>query len=73
MGVNVKDTVLSSLFVPTAIGMEVNMAIPQERIYTIDDIYNLPEGTRAELIDGYIYYMAPPNTGHQRISFHQSM
>lgn len=44
------------------------MAIPQEKIYTIEDIYALPEGQRAELIDGQIYMMAPPNTNHQRIS-----
>lgn len=44
------------------------MPLPQERIYTIDDIYNLPEGTRAELIDGQIYYMAPPTRKHQRIA-----
>ncbi|MCD8132427.1 MAG: Uma2 family endonuclease [Clostridiales bacterium] len=37
--------------------------------YTIDDIYALPEGQRAELIRGQIYMMAPPNTIHQRISF----
>lgn len=36
--------------------------------YTIDDIYALPEGQRAELIDGVIYNMAPPNIKHQRIS-----
>ena len=35
--------------------------------YTIEDIYALPEGERAELIDGKIYYMAPPSTRHQRI------
>ena len=35
--------------------------------YTIDDIYALPEGERAELIDGQIYFMAPPSTRHQRI------
>ncbi|MFR4784889.1 MAG: hypothetical protein ACLUAR_20180 [Pilosibacter sp.] len=29
--------------------------------YTIDDIYDLPEGHRAELIDGQIYDMAPPS------------
>lgn len=40
----------------------------KEKIYTIDDIYALPDGERAELIDGKIYYMAPPNTKHQRIS-----
>jgi Uma2 family endonuclease len=33
--------------------------------YTIEDIYNLPEGVRAELIDGQIYYMATPTTRHQ--------
>ena len=42
-------------------------ALPQENLYTIDDIYALPDGERAELIDGQIYYMAPPNTKHQRI------
>lgn len=43
------------------------MPLPKERIYTIEDIYSLPEGTRAELIDGQIYYMAPPSRIHQRI------
>jgi len=36
---------------------------------TIDDIYALPEGQRAELIDGVIYDMALPNRRHQRIVF----
>ena len=40
----------------------------KEKIYTIDDIYALPDGERAELIDGEIYYMAPPSRTHQRIS-----
>lgn len=35
---------------------------------TIEDIYNLPEGQRAELIDGEIYMMATPSMLHQRIS-----
>ena len=39
----------------------------KEESYTIDDIYALPDGERAELIDGKIYYMAPPNTRHQRL------
>ena len=43
------------------------MALPQEKLYTSEDIYNLPEGTRAELIDGQIYYMAPPTRRHQKI------
>lgn len=44
------------------------MPLPQERIYTTDDIYSLPDGERAELIDGQIYYMAPPSRKHQLIS-----
>ena len=35
--------------------------------HTIDDIYALPEGKRAELIDGKIYYMAPPSRKHQQL------
>lgn len=42
-------------------------ALRKEEIYTIEDIYALPDGERAELIDGKIYYMAPPNTKHQRL------
>ena len=47
----------------------------KEEIYTIDDIYALPEGQRAELIDGKIYYMAPPGRTHQKISWklHQAI
>ena len=41
----------------------------KEEVYTIEDIYALPNGERAELIDGKIYYMAPPNTKHQRLVF----
>jgi len=42
-------------------------ALRKKEICTIDDIYALPDGERAELIDGKIYYMAPPNTKHQRL------
>ena len=41
------------------------MASALEKIFTTADIYALPEGTRAELIDGQIYYMAPPSRKHQ--------
>ena len=44
------------------------MSLPQKQDYTIDDIYALPDGQRAELIDGQMYMMAPPKTIHQRIS-----
>lgn len=43
------------------------MPLPQERTYTIEDIYTLPEGERAELVDGQIYYMAPPTRKHQEV------
>ena len=42
-------------------------ALVKEVIYTTDDIYALPDGERAELIDGKIYYMSPPNVRHQKI------
>ena len=41
--------------------------VTKEETYTIEDIYALPEGERAELIDGEIYDMAPPNRRHQKI------
>lgn len=44
------------------------MALPQPKLYTTEDIYALPEGTRAELIDGQLYYMAPPNRRHQELA-----
>lgn len=43
------------------------MALINTDPYTIDDIYSLPNGQRAELIDGQIYYMAPPKRIHQRL------
>ena len=43
------------------------MAFAHERIYTIDDIYALPEGQRAELIHVHLYMMAPPNFRHQKL------
>ena len=36
-----------------------------KRIYTIEDIEALPEGQRAELLDGEMYMMACPTTTHQ--------
>lgn len=43
------------------------MALAQQRAYTIDDIYSLPDGQRAELIDGKLYMMSPPNRQHQKL------
>lgn len=42
-------------------------ALSKEQLYSIDDIYALENGQRAELVNGQIYYMTPPNTNHQRI------
>lgn len=36
--------------------------------HTIEDIYALPDGVRAELIDGVLYYMASPTRTHQKIA-----
>lgn len=44
------------------------MALAQKELYTTEYIENLPDGERAELINGDVYLMAPPNTMHQRIS-----
>ena len=51
------------------------MALAQAKLKRLDDIYALPDGQRAELIDGQMYMMAPPNTAHQKISWklHQTI
>ncbi len=45
----------------------MSFALQQKRRYTIEDINNLPDGERAELIDGEIYNMATPSRIHQEI------
>ena len=47
--------------------MQALNVVREEKTYTIDDVYTLPEGQRAELIDGQIYDMAPPSRLHQRL------
>lgn len=44
------------------------MPLPKEQ-YTAKDYWDLPEGSRAELIDGQLYNMAPPSRIHQEITF----
>lgn len=44
------------------------MPLTKEHTYTIDDIYALPDGQRAELIDGVMFDMAPPNYKHQKLT-----
>lgn len=42
-------------------------ALNSEFLYTTDYIEALPQGERAELIDGRIYYMASPTRTHQQM------
>lgn len=48
------------------------MPLLKNDTYTTDYIYSLPEGERAELIDGTLYNMAPPNSIHQELSLELS-
>lgn len=43
------------------------MPLPHKQVYTSEDYWNLPDGQRAELIDGKLYAMAPPNRIHQEL------
>lgn len=43
------------------------MPLLKKNTYTSEDYWNLPEGERAELIDGQFYAMAPPNRLHQKL------
>lgn len=43
------------------------MPLPKHNTYTSEDYWNLPEGERAELIDGRLYAMAPPSFRHQKL------
>lgn len=45
----------------------VIVSLLEEKVYTIEDIYALPDGERAELINGRIYNMALPTRIHQEI------
>ena len=43
------------------------MLLPKQSYYTAEDYWNLPDGQRAELINGQLYAMAPPSRIHQEI------
>jgi len=45
------------------------MPLVKSNTYTSEDYWNLPEGERAELIDGQFYAMAPPSRIHQELVF----
>ncbi len=44
------------------------MPLPQEKYYTTEEFYAMPEDIRAELVNGEIVYMAAPSRLHQEIS-----
>ena len=46
-----------------------SMPLLKEQRYTAEDYWNLPEGERAELIDGKLYAMAPPSRVHQELVY----
>ena len=41
------------------------MAVPPQNIATAGDYWSLPEGVRAELIDGQLWDLASPSRVHQ--------
>ncbi len=43
------------------------MPLPKPATCTADDYWNLPDGQRAELVDGELYAMTPPGRTHQKI------
>jgi Uma2 family endonuclease len=45
----------------------MSMPLSKPRTYTIEDIYALPDGQRAELFRGQMYDMAPPSRIHQKL------
>ncbi|MDO4521769.1 MAG: Uma2 family endonuclease [Eubacteriales bacterium] len=45
------------------------MPLPKELHYTAQDYWNLPDGQRAELIEGQLYAMAPPSRIHQELVY----
>ena len=47
--------------------MEAVLDYNMEEMRTVDEIKALPQGQRAELIDGVWYDMAAPSRNHQRL------
>lgn len=43
------------------------MPLSKKQTYTSEDYWNLPDGQRAELIDGKLYNIAPPYRLHQEL------
>ena len=52
---------------PIADRRELLMVIAGGKMHTYEDILALPEGERAELIDGELFMMASPSRNHQEV------
>lgn len=63
----IKDSPQAPVNTLTMKGCVTMPLLQQNKEYTIEDIYALPDGQRAELIDGQMYMMAPPTRKHQQI------
>lgn len=50
---------------PEAVRENISVMEPDRENYTVEDIYTLPEGQRAEVFDGRMVPMAFPTTTHQ--------
>lgn len=48
-------------------GGNLAMSLPSNTTYTADDYWNLPDGERAELINGQLYALASPSRMHQKL------
>ena len=48
-------------------GGNLAMSLPDNTTYTAEDYWNLPEGERAELINGQLYALASPSRIHQQL------
>ena len=48
--------------------MKMNAELAERRDFTVEDIENLPESVRAELIDGQIFFHAAPKLIHQDLA-----
>ena len=45
------------------------MPLPRSQAFTAEDDWNLPDGVRAELIDGQLWDLAFPSRKHQEITY----
>lgn len=58
---------MDAVVLQISLGRELFMVLEGGKKYTVDDIIALPDGERAELIDGEMFMMAAPTMTHQDI------